>query len=62
MRKQKGSTGASRSKDVSMNPIDEYIEAQAPEVQPILKKTREMISQALPDCKEKISYAMPTYR
>ncbi len=44
-----------------MNPIDEYIEAQAPEVQPILKKTRETISQALPDCTEKISYAMPTY-
>lgn len=43
------------------NPIDDYIAAQPAEVQPILKKTREALAQALPDCAEKISYGMPTY-
>lgn len=48
-----------------MNPayqtIDEYINLQAKELQPILRKTRETLREVLPDCQEKISWGMPTY-
>lgn len=41
--------------------IDQYIEDQAEEVRPILKKIRETIRAAAPDAVEKISWRMPTY-
>jgi uncharacterized protein YdhG (YjbR/CyaY superfamily) len=46
---------------VKVNTVDEYIAAQAKEVQPILHKIRETIKAAAPDATEKISYQMPTY-
>ncbi|MDY6308582.1 MAG: DUF1801 domain-containing protein [Oribacterium sp.] len=42
--------------------IDEYICEQPEEIQPILKATRRVLHEALPDCEEKISWSMPTYR
>lgn len=41
--------------------VDEYISRQPKEIQPILCKTRGVLQEALPDCREKISYSMPTY-
>ena len=41
--------------------IDEYIAAQAEDVQPILIKVRETIRAAAPDATEKIAWQMPTY-
>lgn len=41
--------------------VDEYISEQSEDIQPILMKTREVLRTALPDCKEKISWSMPTY-
>jgi uncharacterized protein YdhG (YjbR/CyaY superfamily) len=41
--------------------VDEYIAAQAPEVQPRLREMREIIRGALPEATEVISYGMPTY-
>lgn len=41
--------------------IDEYIAAQAEEVQSYLQQIRNTIRTALPDAKERISWSMPTY-
>jgi Uncharacterized conserved protein len=43
------------------NSIDEYIADFPPEIQAILAKIREVIKEAAPDAKEKISYQMPTF-
>lgn len=41
--------------------IDAYIDAQNEDVKPILNKTRETISAAIPGASEKISYGLPTW-
>lgn len=41
--------------------IDQYIEEQPDELQPILQKVRETIRAAAPDAIEKISWRMPTF-
>ena len=41
--------------------IDEYIAAQAEDVQPVLAKVREVIRAAASDALEKIAWQMPTY-
>jgi uncharacterized protein YdhG (YjbR/CyaY superfamily) len=41
--------------------IDEYINAQSTETQPLLQKIRETIRAAAPDAIEKISWQMPTF-
>jgi uncharacterized protein YdhG (YjbR/CyaY superfamily) len=42
--------------------VDDYINAQAPEVQARLRELREAIVAAAPDAEEVISYGMPTYK
>lgn len=42
--------------------IDEYIAAFTPEVQEILQKVRQTISQAAPGAEEVISYRMPAFK
>ncbi|MDT3428836.1 uncharacterized protein YdhG (YjbR/CyaY superfamily) [Paenibacillus forsythiae] len=46
---------------ITYGSIDEYIAACTPEVQPILQTLRQVIQEAAPDAKEKISYQMPTF-
>ena len=41
--------------------IEEYISQFSPEVQEILKKIQQVIKEAAPEAKEKISYQMPTF-
>jgi uncharacterized protein YdhG (YjbR/CyaY superfamily) len=41
--------------------IDDYIAAQAPEVQPILQNIRETIRISAPGAAEKIAWQMPTF-
>jgi len=41
--------------------IDKYIESQAEEIHPILKKIRRTINSAAPEAVEKISYGIPTF-
>jgi len=41
--------------------IDEYILAQLPEIQPILKKARSVIKEHAPKATEKMSWNMPTF-
>ncbi|MCM3630794.1 DUF1801 domain-containing protein [Paenibacillus glycanilyticus] len=41
--------------------IDEYIADFPPDLQAILTKIREVIREAAPDAKEKISYQMPAF-
>ena len=41
--------------------IDEYIAGQADEIIPLLHKIREVIREAAPNAKEKISWQMPTF-
>ena len=41
--------------------IDAYINAQPEEIRPVLRQVREVISRALPDAVERISWKMPTY-
>ena len=41
--------------------VDGYIAAHPEDVQPILQKVREVIRDAAPNAKEKISWQMPTY-
>jgi uncharacterized protein YdhG (YjbR/CyaY superfamily) len=43
------------------NTIDEYIADFPAELQVILTKIREVINEAAPDAKEKISYQMPAF-
>ena len=46
---------------IKFDTIDEYIADQAAEVQPLLRKIREIIRDAAPEATEKISYRMPTF-
>ena len=41
--------------------IEEYIQGQPEEVQPILRQLQETIHAAIPEAKEKISWSMPTF-
>ena len=41
--------------------IEEYIQGQPEEVQPILQQLQETIHAAIPEAKEKISWSMPTF-
>ena len=41
--------------------IDEYISVQDEKIIPILKEVRRIISAAIPDAEERISWSMPTY-
>ena len=41
--------------------VDEYISAQDERVQPALYKMRSVISEAIPQAEERISWSMPTY-
>lgn len=41
--------------------IDEYIAAQAAEIQPVLNELRGILRKALPEAQERISWSMPTY-
>ena len=41
--------------------IDEYISIQDEKIVPILNEVREIISTAIPEAEEKISWSMPTY-
>jgi uncharacterized protein YdhG (YjbR/CyaY superfamily) len=45
-----------------INTIDEYIAAQNEEVQPLLRKIREVIRVSAPKATEKMSWQMPTFR
>lgn len=42
--------------------IDEYIAGSPQEVQPVLRKIRQVIGKAAPDADEVISYRMPAFR
>ena len=42
--------------------IDEYIDAQPTEIQPLLQKIRETVQKAVPEVVEVISYAMPAFK
>ena len=41
--------------------IDDYIAAQAAEIQPVLNELRGILRKALPEAQERISWSMPTY-
>lgn len=53
--------GETMKEKVTFTSIDEYIAACLPEVQPTLQTLRQVIKEAAPEAKEKISYAMPTF-
>jgi uncharacterized protein YdhG (YjbR/CyaY superfamily) len=42
--------------------IDEYIEHCAPETQPIMRRVRATIHEAVPDATETISYGIPAFK
>lgn len=42
--------------------VDEYIDSQDEQVRSVLQEMRRIISSALPDAEECISWSMPTYR
>ncbi|MFN7979100.1 MAG: DUF1801 domain-containing protein [Vicinamibacterales bacterium] len=44
------------------DPIDDYIAAAAPEAQPILRRIRAAVREAVPDAAETISYRMPALK
>ena len=46
---------------VKQDSIDEYIAAQAEDLQPVLQRIRETIRAAAPEATEKISWQMPTF-
>ncbi len=46
---------------VKLNNIDEYIQQFSSEIQEILITIREVIKEAAPEAKEKISYQMPAF-
>ncbi|GHU95668.1 hypothetical protein FACS1894208_08880 [Clostridia bacterium] len=56
-------TIAERTKEESAEPatIDEYIAGQPPEIQPVLRKIREVIHEAAPDATERMAWNMPTF-
>ncbi|QSF46713.1 iron chaperone [Paenibacillus tianjinensis] len=46
---------------ITYDSIDEYIAKAAPEVKDLLERVRQVIQEAAPEAKEKISYQMPTF-
>ena len=42
--------------------VDEYIKAQASELQPVLRRVRSIIRKAVPEATEVISYQIPAYK
>ncbi len=42
--------------------IDEYIQTNPPEIQPVLEKIRQTIHKAAPEATETISYQMPAFK
>jgi uncharacterized protein YdhG (YjbR/CyaY superfamily) len=50
------------SSDVVAASVDEYIESQPVGVQPRLRELRGILTDALPQATETISYGIPTYR
>ncbi len=50
-----------RSRQSTPKNIDEYIEAQPPEIREILEKIRATIRKAAPGAEEAIKYMMPTF-
>ena len=46
---------------ITFDSIDEYIAAFSSEIQAILQALRQVIHEAAPEAKEKISYQMPTF-
>jgi uncharacterized protein YdhG (YjbR/CyaY superfamily) len=42
--------------------VDDYIDAQAPAVRPVLERVRRAIGKAVPDAEECISYSIPAFR
>ncbi|WP_310832511.1 iron chaperone [Paenibacillus pedocola] len=46
---------------ITYESIDDYIAKAAPEVQDLLERVRQVIHEAAPEAKEKISYQMPTF-
>ncbi|MEF2245090.1 MULTISPECIES: iron chaperone [unclassified Paenibacillus] len=46
---------------ITFDSIDEYIAAFHPDIQAILQAIRQVIHEAVPEAKEKISYQMPTF-
>lgn len=46
---------------ITYESIDDYITKAAPEVQDLLERVRQVIHEAAPEAKEKISYQMPTF-
>ena len=41
--------------------IDEYIQEQPEQLQPLLRELRQTIGAAIPDAREKIAWSMPTF-
>ena len=50
-----------KTKKVTFNSIDEYIETFPEDIQKILKELRETIKAAAPEASETISYGIPTF-
>lgn len=46
---------------ITFQSVDEYIEQQPPQAQPILRRVRKIIRKAVPRLDEVISYNMPTF-
>jgi len=44
------------------DPIDDYIAAAAPMAQPVLRRIRAVVREAVPDATETISYRMPSLK
>lgn len=42
--------------------VDDYIDSQAAALRPVLERVRRVLSKALPDAEEVISYQIPAYR
>lgn len=51
-----------QKKQAEFSTIDQYIQYQPQDVQPILQLIREVIRQTAPDAVEAISYQMPTFK
>lgn len=49
------------SKDIEIVTIDQYIDAQVAEVQPILRQIRKIIREQAPLAEERMSWRMPTF-
>ena len=41
--------------------IDEYIEAEAPSAQPLLRQLRDTLKEAVPDAEESIKWSQPAF-